>query len=68
MTNRKEYRTVKADYLLQKFEHVVLGSMRLPNGKNYGFVFDLTEVQSDILAILDAPERFYSYEYLFDSR
>ena len=67
MPNRKDYRTPKAEYLLQKFEHVVTGRMRLPDGKNYGFVSELTEVQSDILAILDVPERCYSYEYIFDS-
>ena len=67
MPNRKDYRTPKAEYLLQKFEHVVSGNMRLPDGKNYGFISELTELQSDILAILDVPERCYSYEYLFDS-
>jgi transposase len=67
MPNRKDYRTPKAEYLLQKFEHVVSGSMRLSDGKNYGFVSELTQVQSDILAILDVPKSCYSYEYLFDS-
>jgi transposase len=67
MPNRKDYRTPKAEYLLQKFEHVVSGSIRLPDGKNYGFVSELTELQTDILAILDVPKRCYSYEYLFDS-
>jgi transposase len=67
MPNCKDYRTPKAEYLLQKFEHVVSGSMRLANGKNYGFVSELTDVQSDILAILDVPKHCYSYEYLFDT-
>jgi len=67
MPNRKDYRTPKAEYLLQKFEHVVSGNMRLPDGENYGFVSELTELQSDILAILDVPKHCYSYEYLFDS-
>ena len=67
MPNRKDYRTPKAEYLLQKFEHVVSGNMRLPDGENYGFVSELTELQSDILAILDVPEHCYSYAYLFDS-
>lgn len=67
MPNRNDYRTPKAEYLLQKFEHVVSGNMRLPDGENYGFVSELTELQSDILAILDVPERCYSYAYLFDS-
>jgi len=67
MPNKKDYRTPKAEYMLQKFEHVVYGNMRLPDGNDYGFVSELTEVQSDILAILDVPERCYSYGYLFDS-
>jgi len=67
MPNRKDYRTPKAEYLLQKFEHVVSGNMRLPDGENYGFVSELTELQSDILAILDVPAHCYSYAYLFDS-
>jgi hypothetical protein len=29
-------------------------------GKKYGFVSELTDLQSDILAILDVPERCYS--------
>jgi transposase len=67
MPNKKDYRTPKAEYMLQKFEHVVCGNMRLPDGNNYGFVSELTELQSDILAILDVPEHCYSYDYLFDS-
>jgi len=67
MPNKKDYRTPKAEYMLQKFEHVVCGNMRLPDGNDYGFVSELTDVQSDILAILDVPERCYSYGYLFDS-
>ena len=67
MPNKKDYRTPKAEYMLQKFEHVVCGNMRLPDGNNYGFVSELTELQNDILAILDVPEHCYSYDYLFDS-
>lgn len=67
MPNRKDYRTPKAEYLLQKFEHVVSGHMRLPDGKDYGFVSELTNLQSDILTILEVPKRCYSYAYLFDS-
>lgn len=67
MPNKKDYRTPKAEYMLQKFEHVVYGKMRLPDGKNYGFVSELTDLQSDILTILGVPRQCYSYEYLFDS-
>jgi transposase len=40
MPNRKDYRTPKAEYLLQKFEHVVSGSLPLPDGNEYGFIMD----------------------------
>ena len=58
---------VKAEYMLQKFEHLVCGQMRLHNGNDYGFVSELTDLQIDILSILDVPKHCYSYEYLFDS-
>lgn len=67
MPNKKDYRTPRAEYLLQKFEHVVSGQMCLPNGRSYGFVSKLTDLQSDILAILEVPEHCYSYAWLFDS-
>jgi transposase len=67
MPNQKDYRIPKAEYLLQKFEHVVSGSVTLPDGNDYGFLSELTPLQSDILSLLDVPENCYSYEYLFDS-
>jgi hypothetical protein len=41
--------------------------MRLPDGDAYGFVSELTELQRDILEILEVPDECYSYEYLFDT-
>jgi transposase len=67
MPNKKDYRTPKAEYLLQKFEHVVSGEMQLPDNETYGFVSELTELQQDILQILEVPEECYTYEYLFDT-
>ena len=67
MPNKKDYRTPKTEYILQKFEHVVCGQMRLPDGKTYGFVSELTDLQSDILTILDVPHDCFSYRFLFDS-
>jgi transposase len=67
MPNQHDYRKPKAEYLLQKFEHVVCGNMRLPDGKNYGFVSELTALQRDILTILEVPSVCFSYRYLFDS-
>jgi transposase len=67
MPNKKDYRTPRAEYLLQKFEYVVRGEMLLPDGETYGFVSELTELQKDILQILEVPEQCYTYEYLFDT-
>jgi transposase len=66
MPNRKDYRTPKAEYLLQKFEHIVAGTVQLEDGNDYGFVSELTDLQNDILRILDVPSCCYSYSYLFD--
>lgn len=67
MPNQKDYRKPKAEYLLQKFEHIVAGTIRLPGGDDYGFVSELTPLQADILKILDVPKHCYSYDYLFNS-
>lgn len=67
MPNQKDYRTPKAEYLLQKFEHVVSGTMRLPDGNDYGFVSELTDLQDDILKILEVPSHCYSYAHIFNS-
>lgn len=67
MPNKKDYRKPKAEYLLKKFEHIVSGTMRLPDGNDYGFVSELTPLQADILKILEVPIHCYSYAYVFDS-
>jgi transposase len=67
MPNKKDYRTPKAEYLLQKFEHVVTGRMPLPDGKTYGFVSELSNLQNDILDVLEVPAECYSFQYLFDT-
>lgn len=67
MPNKRDYRTPKAEYMLQKFEHIVHGEMILPNGEAYGFVSELTDLQKDILEILEVPDHCYTYEYLFDT-
>ena len=53
--------------MLKIFEYVVFGLMTLPDGKSCGFVSELTPLQMDILKILEVPDRFFSYEYLFDT-
>lgn len=67
MPNQKDYRTPKAEYLLQKFEHVSIGTLILPDGQYYGFVSELTPLQKDILKLLEVPAYCYSYNYLFNS-
>ena len=42
--------------------------MALPDGKAYGFVSELTDLQKDILSLLEVPDHAYSYEYLFNTR
>ncbi len=67
MPNRKNVRKPRTEYLLKEFEFVVKGEMNLPDGKLYGFVSKLNELQRDILSILDVPEECYTYQYLSKS-
>ena len=67
MPNKKDYRTPKTEYLLQKFEHVVTGQMPLSDGKIYSFVSELSKLQNDILDILEVPAECFSFQYLFDT-
>lgn len=64
MPNRKDVRNPRTEYLLKEFEYIVKGDMILPDGKIYGFVSKLNELQSDILSILEVPEECYTYQYL----
>ena len=65
--NRKDVRNPRSEFMLKEFEDIVQGDMQLPDGNTYGFVSELTELQKDILNILDVPLRYYGYQYLFDS-
>lgn len=67
MPNRKDVRNPRTEYLLKEFEFIVKGEIPLPDGKLYGFVSKLNELQSDILSILEVPEECYTYQYLFNS-
>jgi hypothetical protein len=46
---------------------MVKGELPLPTGQHVGFVSKLTDVQKDILELLNIPQYYYSYEYLFNS-
>jgi len=67
MPNRKDVRNPKTEYMLSEFQYVVKGEMILPDGAKYGFVSELTDLQRDILEILEVPMECYTYGYLFDT-
>lgn len=67
MPNKRDVRNPRTEYLLREFQYVVKGDMVLPDGKPYGFISKLTELQQDILSILEVPEKCYSYEHIFNA-
>jgi transposase len=67
MPNRKDVRNPRSEFMLKEFEDIVQGVMQLPDGKTYGFVSDLRDLQKDILSILGVPLYYYDYQHLTDS-
>jgi transposase len=67
MPNRKDVRNPRTENLLAAFQYVVGGKVVLANGKSHGFVSELTELQKDILSLLDVPPKYFTYEFLFGS-
>jgi len=67
MPNRNNVRNPTSENLLAEFQDVVKGELTLPTGQAYGFVSELTQLQRDILSILEIPLQYYSYEFLFNS-
>jgi hypothetical protein len=67
MPNRKDVRNPRSEFMLKEFEDIVKGEMQLPDGKNYGFVSELKDLQKDILSILGVPLYYYDYQHLIDS-
>jgi transposase len=67
MPNRKDVRNPRSEFMLKEFENIVQGQMQMPDGNNYGFVSQLSELQKDILSILDVPLYYYEYRQLIDS-
>jgi transposase len=65
LPNRNDVRNPTTENILAAFEYVVKGEFTLPDGSQYGFVSELTEVQEDILQVLDVPNFCYSYDYIF---
>ena len=65
LPNRNDVRNPTAENILTAFEYVVKGEFELPDGSHYGFVSELTELQIDILRVLEVPEYCYSYDYIY---
>lgn len=65
--NQKDVRNPKSEYMLKEFEDIVKGQMKLADGSHYAFVSELTELQKDILSLLDVPACYYEYQHLFDT-
>ncbi len=65
MPNRKDVRNPKAEYLLAEFEFLVKGEIPLPGGNYSGFVSKLTDLQIEILEILEVPASCFTYSHLF---
>jgi hypothetical protein len=65
MPNRKDVCNPRTGNLLIEFQYVVSGEM--PDGSHYGFVSELTDIQKDILKVLEIPFECFSYGYLFNT-
>lgn len=67
MPNRKDVRNPRTESLLAAFSYVVSGRILLDGGGIHGFVSELTTSQKDILAVLDVPGEYFTYEFLFNT-
>jgi transposase len=65
--NRKDVRNPRSEFMLKEFEDIGQGVMQLPDGKTYGFVSELRELQKNIFSILGVPLYYYDYQHLTDS-
>jgi len=65
--NRQDVRNPTAEYLLKAFQYLVTGTITLPDGTRYTFISELTEVQQDILRLLEVPRECFTARYLFHS-
>jgi transposase len=65
--NRHDVRNPTAEYLLKEFQYIVKVSITLPDNSHHIVISDLTEVQQDILNLLDVPLDCFTARYLFHS-
>ncbi len=67
LPDRNDVRNPRTENLLTEFEFIVKGETALQGGNTYGFVSELTQVQKDILEVLEVPFECFTYGYLFDT-
>ena len=65
MPNRKDVRNPRTENLLVAFQYVVSGKVIFADGGTHGFISELTELQKDILLLLEVPYERFTYDYLF---
>ena len=66
MPNKKDVRNPTTENLLLAFQYIVCGLIIFSDDQQLGFVSELTELQKDILELLEVPLECYTYEYIFD--
>ena len=67
LPNRNDVRNPRTEKLLSEFQYIVKGETALEDGNTYGFVSELSELQKDILEILEVSFECFTYGYFFDT-
>jgi transposase len=67
LPNRQDVRNPTAEAILKEFQHLVSGTMILPDGTSWTFVSELTALQQELLELLDVPLTCFSARVLFHS-
>lgn len=67
LPNRKDVRNPTAEAILKEFQHLVAGTITLPDGTSWTFVSELTALQQELLELLDIPLDSFTVKTLFHS-
>jgi transposase len=67
LPNRKDVRNPTAEAILKEFQHLVTGTVTLPDGTSWTFVSELTALQRELLELLDVPLDSFTVKALFHS-
>jgi transposase len=67
LPNRQDVRNPTAEAILKTFQHLVAGTVTLPDGTSWNFVSELTALQQDLLELLDVPITSFTVKALFNS-